>query len=260
MENTHQTENKSKKPKAMFLFWGLALIAFITFVYFVFFTDKIMPPNNITIPDASSFVFEGLPTDDETVVATINGETVTQGQVNELINSELMSRQVNAADLSEEARNDINERSRGILIDYTLLLQAARQSDIEASKETVEANVQQIKEQFGDDAFAEQLDQLGVTEAEFTETMYESSLIDTYLQTAVLSENIEISEIEIDAALSEAVTASGGQEAFDEQIASFNMDEAAVRDSIRESLLAQKQQARVAEHIESLREQADITE
>lgn len=255
MNETTHTTTTSKTP---WIFWVLALIAVGVFVYFVFGTEKIVNDNALTIPDGESIVIEGLPTDDNTVVATVNGQELTRGEVNELINSDLIGRGINFADLLEEEQANLVEESTDLMVEYLLLIQAANASDVSIDEAAIDAQLAQIKAQFSEEELASQLTQLGVSEETLTETLKESQLIDAYLQAQVADQEVVVTEGEIDTELAAAVEQSGGQEAFEAEITNYGMDMEAVRESIRQSLEAEKRQALVTAHITSLRAQAEV--
>jgi hypothetical protein len=258
MNETVQNESKTtKKPVNKFLFWILALVALGVFAYFVFGHDRNDDADKIVFPDDTAMI-EGLPTDDQTVVATINDESLTQGEVNQLINSELIGRGANFDDLSPEEQESLQSQSIELMIDYKVLLQAAYESNVTIDEAEATAQIDAIKSQFTEEEFQEQLTQLNVTEEQLSQTLRDSLIIDAYIQNEVLNEPVTVSEEEIDTQIAQIAEDAGGQAALDAQLSEMGMETAMFRDNVRQGIEAEKQQVVIQTKIEGLRGAATI--
>lgn len=253
---THTTPAKKTGMKTL-TFWALAVIALGVFAYFVFGTDRLTDSKDVIFP-GNEVAITGLPTDDATVVATINGETLTQGEVNQLINSDLIGQGISFEDLSAEEQVAQQARSVELMIDYKVLLQAAYASDVEIDEAEANSQIELIKAQFTEEEFSSQLAQLNVTEEQLAKTLRDSTVIDAYLQSKILTEDVVVTEEEINAQIAQIAEDAGGQAALDAQLDTMGMSQEDFRANIRQGLEAQKQQVLIETKIDSLRAAATI--
>ncbi len=258
MNETIQNESTTtKKSSKSYLFWILALVALGIFAYFVFGSDRGGEADRIVFPDDTAMI-EGLPTDDQTVVATINDEPLTQGEVNQLINSDLIGRGVSFADLPEEEQQSIQSQSVELMIDYKVLLQAAYASNVTIDETAAATQIDAIKSQFTEEEFQSQLTQLNVTEEQLSKTLRDSLVIDAYIKNEVLNEPVTVSEDEINTQIAQIAEDAGGQAALDAQLSEMGMETKLFRENIRQGIEAEKQQVVIQTKIESLKSTAKI--
>src|SRR3989338_7260117 len=116
-------------------------------------------------------------------VAIVNGEKITQGQYQKKfsqIQRYLESQGQSAT--STEMAGLIGKQAIQDLVNETLLLQKAREENIEADAGVVDAQLKQTKSQFRDDAaYQKALSDQGYAEASFRETVRLQNIIQQYL-------------------------------------------------------------------------------
>lgn len=147
---------------------------------------------------------------------------------------------VTEAQLQEQAVTD--------LVNTALIRQAAIAEGHAATDAEIDAEIAAIVEgSGGEEAFAAQLEQAGVSEAEVRQQVGEQLAMNAYVQEAADIEGITVTEEEIASFYEQVSAQSEAAPALEE-----------VRAQIEEQIRAQKQQERISALIGELRTDADI--
>lgn len=189
-------------------------------------------------PDETSLNTETNVEADATVVATVNGEEVTRAELNERV---AMIAQGQGQEPEEGAV--LNQ-----LIEEKLVYQDAEAKGIAVTEAEVNEQYQAVVENAGgSDELRSQLSQLGLTPSSLRKDLESQILVQKYLESEVNLEGIAVTDAEVEAAYNEAA-ATQEVPPLDEQISQ----------QIRDQLTQQKQNERVAQHVQNLRANADI--
>jgi peptidyl-prolyl cis-trans isomerase SurA len=185
------------------------------------------------------------------VVALVNGEKITQGDIDEIIARMLPSQN---GGIDDATKMQIIED----VVNMRLLLQEAKKEGLSVSDEEVKSEIDALIVQVGgEDAFMEQVESIGFTRSKLEESFKEELLIQKYIDSRNEEGPVVVSEEEIQNAYNEAVafSQSAGENGSEMQaIPPFSE----VRDEIEAQLIQQKQLEIISEYVETLRESADI--
>jgi peptidyl-prolyl cis-trans isomerase C len=103
--------------------------------------------------------------DPDAVVASVNGSSITAGQVTELAQTNKIRLRAQGMNLPDGADQELMRAALQMLIDGELMIQQAREEGIELPDEEIEAEVQAARAQFAsEEEFANYLKDAGVTE------------------------------------------------------------------------------------------------
>lgn len=131
-------------------------------------------------------------------VATVNGEKITEGEVQSRLTQVTNVLKAQGADLSAEGALD-EYRSQIIddLIDNTLLLQAANAAGASTTDEVVDGEFAKLVEMFGgEEALDEQLKVVGMTRDELKANLREQKIIEAYVSSRSDLGNIVVTDAE----------------------------------------------------------------
>lgn len=194
------------------------------------------------------------------VIATVNGEDIQKDHYVALLEQQTSMLQAQGMDLqSEEAANYINMIQDQVLqqlVNERVIIQAATDEGIEATEEEIDAELSTfVSAQFeSEEQFNEALEQEGVTIEEIRNNIAEYIKTEKYVEQNTTTE--EISEDELQAAYDELVAMSEeSEESAESDIPTFEE----YRGELEAQLQNDQHQQQLAELVESLREESEIT-
>lgn len=183
------------------------------------------------------------------VVATVNGEDVTAEELQQSIASvqqNALQQGMNPDD--PEAAAQIEEQALTVLLNTTLLVQAAQNADIAVSEEQIDEQINQLEAQFGSpEALEEQAQALGMTMEDLRNDIREQVAVDTLIQQSEEYAAVEVTTEEVQEVY-DTLTQQG------QELPAF----AEVEADIEAQLRAQKEQQAIVALIDRLREEAQI--
>jgi len=191
----------------------------------------------------------GVKQSDRGVVATVNGQEITQAEYDERytqIVAYIESQGQSAT--TPEAQEEIKNQAVDSLIVEAILLQSAKKDGVTANDEDVSALLAQNKSQFADDAaFQEALTAEGYTESTLMENITRDNIIQQYLEANVDVSSVTATDEEAQDLYNQSIIGSENVPPFEE-----------VRDQIEAQVLQQKQQPLIADFIQQLRDSSTI--
>src|SRR5690625_517013 len=179
---------------------------------------------------------------DDDVVVNINDSDVKGTDYNIFYLQTKMQMQQFGQDI--EDLDSIKEQTLDRLITQELLMQEAEKEGIEISDEEVNSELDEIKEQVGEN-FDDQVKEIGMNEESFKDQLSNELLISKYADEKIKTE--EVSDYE-------AKEMYENLEQQNEEIADF--DE--IKDELKQSIEEQKKQEELQAKVEELKESADI--
>jgi len=179
---------------------------------------------------------------DDDVVVNINDSDVKGTDYNIFYLQTKMQMQQFGQDI--EDLDSIKEQTLDRLITQELLMQEAEKEGIEISDEEVNSELDEIKEQVGEN-FDDQVKEIGMNEESFKVQLSNELLISKYTD-----EKIETEEVSDD----EAKEMYENLEQQNEEIADFDD----IKDELKQSIEEQKKQEELQAKVEELKESADI--
>jgi len=179
---------------------------------------------------------------DDDVVVNINDSGVKGTDYNIFYLQTKMQMQQFGQDI--EDLDSIKEQTLDRLITQELLMQEAEKEGIEISDEEVNSELDEIKEQVGEN-FDDQVKEIGMNEESFKDQLSNELLISKYAD-----EKIKTEEVSDD----EAKEMYENLEQQNEEIADF--DE--IKGELKQSIEEQKKQEELQAKVEELKESADI--
>lgn len=179
-------------------------------------------------------------------VAMVNGEAITQGELDERVEAQLITFGEQAASVDRSA---VEEQVLDSMVVELLLIQKAKESGVAVTDEEVEAQYTQSEAQFaeGEQTFAEALAESGLTAESFRERIRNQLLIERLVEGEVDLESVSVTAEEIQSFYDQAAAAGGDVPPLSE-----------VRDQVEAQLVSQQQQILVQSYIEELRAESDI--
>lgn len=178
--------------------------------------------------------------DQNQVVATVNGESITRGELDRSL--------VQGGATTTEAKAQFQSQALDALINQKLLKQVVSKSGITASSTVVEAQLAQAKSQFGtSDAYNQALQTQGLTEATFRAQVQDNVALNAFLDKELNLSAVTASDAEIKTAYDQA---AAGQTSAPKL--------AEVKDTVKQYVIGQKQQALINDYIAKLKASADI--
>jgi hypothetical protein len=186
------------------------------------------------------------------VVATVNGEEII-GSDFELIYSQISTQQgVDPATLDEQTQNQFSSQVIETLVTQVLLKQAAEKSDIVVSEESIDLQVESAKGQFeSDEAFQQALSTENLTEESLRNQIWESIIINSYLQQELNLSTVTATESEVAQVYEQAIASSEAEV----EVAAPLPD---VYAQLEAMVIQQKQQELISQFTENLRVDAEI--
>ena len=245
--NTPSSDEDHTESSMMPMVVGAIILALgaIAAVWFFSTTDQ----TGSSSDQANGAVTSETEGDPNEVVATVNGVDLTRAEYNRIRQQVLQNAQMMGMDINDpDTQMQVNEQAIDTLVNTELIRQAAVASGSSVSQEQIEARFVEIVEQVGgEEALADSLEQLGLTEESLRTDIEQELVIQQFLDGAVDTEGLIATDAEVD----ELYEASGGAEAGLPPI-----DE--VRPQIEQQILANKENELINELVESLRTDAEI--
>ncbi len=188
--------------------------------------------------------------DPESIVATVNGITITRGELDKKLEQVKKTLPENAVDTTQDAAFELQLLND--LISLKLLTQMAEEKRYTVSEEQLAAEKTTLVEQLGgEEALKMQLDAMGISQEELDENMRNELLIRQLLDEETTIKDVTVTDQEIQDAY-DAVIASG----------SVNPDEAPsldqVREIVRTDIVNQKSAEIIQKYIEEKKATAQI--
>ena len=227
---------------------GIVILALgiIAAMWFFVGDDQAPVDGSIMQGDAPALEEEGDPNE---VVALVGGEELTRAEFNRIRQQVLQQAQQQGMNLNDpETMAQVDAQATDTLVNTELIRQAAIAAGTTASEEAIDSRFAEIVAQVGgQEALEDSLAQLGLTEESLRADVEQELIIDSYLEANVDTDDIAVTDQEVDEFYDEAGGAEAGLPPLDE-----------VRMQIEQQLLAQKQNELIGELIEVLRDGADI--
>ncbi|SRR6056297_3344513 len=193
-------------------------------------------------------------TSDEGVVAIVNGENVNSSDLEAQLDQ---AKQFSQQELSLEQEAQLREQLLDQLIGSLLLKQAAQSQGISVDEEEVNSQLNQMIETLGgEESFNQQLSQSGLTREELQDNMKEQLLVQKYIESAIPSDQLEITEEEMKSYYDQMVA---GQQGEDSEVVAFEEMEEAQKEQLELQLQQQKRSMMVQQLIQQLKQNAEIS-
>lgn len=185
------------------------------------------------------------------VVARVNGTELSGVDLQENIVQAKQQAKQQGVDLSDPSvQAQIEEQALTGLIHAALLLQVARDSDIDIADEDIATELSILEAQLGGaEAMQAQLEALDTTKEELRASIREQLLVNAYLEQVIGASEITVSDGEISAFYDSLVSQNQGQELP-------SLEEFAPQ--LQQQLLLQKQQEAIVVYLQELRANADV--
>jgi parvulin-like peptidyl-prolyl isomerase len=182
-------------------------------------------------------------------VAVVNGEEVTGKELNTSIQQFNQAALAQGVDTTNpDVVADIRNQALEVLVNTTLLKQAAQEQGIEVSDEATTERLETIESEIGGaEVLQSRIDELGLTRAELREDIQEEILIQTLLDGIFSEADVSVTDEEIQ----EVYDAAGGVEAGLPPLEE-------VREQIEAQVRGTKEQAVIDEYLGELKAEADI--
>jgi len=182
------------------------------------------------------------------VVARVNGQDIGQAEL-EASEAQIAAGQgVEVSSLDAETRSQLREQARDNLISRALIQQKAKEMGIAAAEADIDAQIESIKAQFEDEAgYQATLNQEGLSEAKLRSQIADEMVIRAYIEQALDLESVTATEEEVGAEYEQAAATNEGFPELSE-----------VRGQIESSIIQQKQQQLITQHIQGLYAEADV--
>lgn len=192
------------------------------------------------------------------VVAEVNGEEITGDEFSSAYETQYansaMEAQMSGQEVDEEA---LQEQTLNNLVGYELMTQEAEDKGYEASEEDVEAELESVAQDNGlasVDELLEMAEEQGIDEDQLRDDVEQQVLINKVVDDLDVEEP---SDEEVEAAYEEFAAAQQAPEGADaEEAETPDLEE--LRPEIEQQLAAEKENQAVMEHIEELREDAEV--
>lgn len=184
------------------------------------------------------------------VVATVNGEDIPGSELKKSVKQTENIAEQQGANLSDASvQNMIQDQSLSLLINSTLLVQAAKKDNLAATKDDVDKQYKDVEDQFGGaDALNAQMQKDGLTEADLRKNIEEQLIIKAYLEKQPSYANATVTESDI-------------QTAYDSYKAQYGTSTPAldqISSQIKDQLIQQKQQDAINGILDALRASSTI--
>jgi len=182
-------------------------------------------------------------------VAVVNGEEVTGKELNTSIQQFNQAALAQGVDTTNpDVVADIRSQALDVLVNTTLLKQAAQEQGVEVSEEATTERLETIESEIGGaEVLQSRIDELGLTRAELREDIQEEILIQTLLDGIFSEADVSVTEEEIQ----EVYDAAGGVEAGLPPLEE-------VREQIEAQVRGTKEQVVIDEYLNELKAEADI--
>jgi hypothetical protein len=183
------------------------------------------------------------------VVATVNGEKIINSELQNIIKQFEVSASMGGADTTDpDTQAEMRSQALEMLINTTLLKQAASEKGIEVTDEQVDERLKQITEEIGgQEVLNERMSEIGINEDRLRSDIRDEILIDKLFDDVFAQKQTSVSEEEI----KEFYDQTGGEEAGLPPLEE-------VADQIEMEINSAREQGYVQEYLLELKEQATI--
>lgn len=190
----------------------------------------------------------------EEVVATVNGEDITNADLDVSINQFEQLAQAQGVDTSSAAiQTEIRTQALEVLINTTLLRQAAAEQGIEITDEDVAERIEMIvADMGGEEALAARMQELQLETEQMHEDIKDELMIQALLETVFADAAVEVTEAEVRELYDGAKQQAGADAAAD--FPSFEE----VRAQVEQQIQSSKEQAAIDEYLAELKSAAEI--
>jgi parvulin-like peptidyl-prolyl isomerase len=186
-----EPETKAKSKTGMYI--AAIVIVALTFLVVLFMMEK--------EGRSSTGVFDSYlaAQENSAVVAVVNGEEINGTDLNTSIQQFKQAAVAQGVDTSSpEVIADIRTQALDVLVNTTLLRQAAQEQGIEVSAEATAERLDTIQTEIGgEEALQARITELGLTYADLEEDIEEELVIQTLLDTLFAEAEITVTEAEI---------------------------------------------------------------
>lgn len=190
--------------------------------------------------------------DDSEVVATVNGEDITRGELTTRFTQaeqNIIAQGQGAQLEDEEVRSQLEAQVLDQLVAERLVAQQIAANNVTVTEAEVDAEVDGLITQLGGAAaFTTQLEQAGVTEDQVRADIATQLITQKYLLSVIDTDSVSVTDEEVQAAYDQIAANQADVPPLDDT----------VREQLRAQLVQQEQQALVNQHIASLRAEADV--
>ena len=240
-------DSEHKESSMMPMVVGAIILALVAIAAVWFFTSN-GQTNGLGAQIGTDMLPETAGDPDE-VIVVVNDVELTRAEYNRIRQQVLQNAQMMGMDISSpDTQAQVDEQAIDTLINTELIRQAAVASGSTVTSEEIEARYDEIVMQVGgEEALADSLAQLGLTNESLRADVEQELVIQRFLDQAVVTDDLVVTDTEVD----ELYEASGGAEAGLPPI-----DE--VRPQIEQQILINKENELINELIESLRVDAEI--
>lgn len=215
-------------------------------------TDQEVSPEDNAAMEAFQAKLAEQQVDDKKVIVVVNEEELKGEQYNAVLGSiHSQMQQMGQDPTSEELIETIKTQTIDAMIDQTVLLQSAKDQKIEATESEIDEEYDVMVQQFGDeDTLKKALKSQNVTVEAFRGQIADSIIFKKYSGEVAPLE--EISEEEVKDYYDRFVEQAGEEETEDLP----KLED--VKEEIESILKQDKQQKKLAAHVEELKESAEI--
>ncbi len=182
-------------------------------------------------------------------VAIVNGDTITQAELDESVELMKKSAEMQGADISDPAVvAELKTQALANLVNNELLMGAARRAGITANEASVQTAYDNLVAQVGgEDALKERMTTVGLTPEVLRVNIGDRLMVDAYIEAETDIENLAVTDEEIDAYIA-SITSEG--------VTLPPLGD--IKGQIESSILGQKQEEVAKTLIEKLRGEAEI--
>jgi len=237
------TEETTEKKSKIGLYIAVFVIVAVTLLIVLFMLEK--------EGRSTTGVFDSYLSAQESsaVVAVVNGEEITAGDLNTSIEQFNQAAVAQGVDISSpEVAADIRTRALEVLVNTTLLKQSAEAQGIEVSAEETAQRLETIQEEIGgEEVLQARIAELGLTRADLEEDIQEEIVIQTLLDGLFAEADITVTEEEIQGVYDAAGGAEQGLPPLEE-----------VSDQIEAQVRGTKEQEVIDAYLTTLKTDAQI--
>lgn len=196
----------------------------------------------------TSIVGSGTATSTATIVASVNGQNITYGQLTAAEAQLATQAGVSATSTDPTVKSQLQSGALDSLISLALLQQAAQKAGIVASSTAVDAQVQAAKTQLGGDAAYQQaLAKQGITESALRDQIAKNLAVQIYLEQTLNLSQATATDAEISAAYDQVKSQQSDVPPLSQ-----------VKDQVKQLVIQQKQQQLISNEVAKLRQGANI--
>jgi peptidyl-prolyl cis-trans isomerase SurA len=183
------------------------------------------------------------------VVARVNNEDITLTDLENFETQILLGQGISSTDdLDEADQENLRAQALDMLVSNVLIWQATTESGITATEDEIDAQLETIKGQFQDeDQYQEALLQEGMSETGLRSQLATELATQKYIEANLDMDSLTVSEEEINALYEQEASSAENVPPLSE-----------IRGQIESFVIQQKQGQMYNEHVQELRNQADI--